>query len=193
LTVCNDGNIRNLVLLKILSIGSKKSIPVDGAQEQHDDGGPASSDIPDIVDFQAAVGSGVEVCACATFVSKSSLALALSNKMCKFLNIPDLKDENSSGSQQFVLGWSDVSAIDFIPPASSRKLYTVAFVCNHPRPNSVSCVSVSSFILRCDTVNSFPSSVLWDTLSAARVECAAATSCTRRSCARSASHLVVVC
>ena len=141
--MCNDGNIRNLALLKILSIGSKKSLPVDGAQEQHDDG--ASSDIPDIVDFQAAVGSGVEVCACATFVSKSSLALALSNKMCKFLNIPDLKDENSSGSQQFVLGWSDVSAIDFIPPASSRKLYTLAFVCNYPRPNSVSRVSVSFF------------------------------------------------
>jgi hypothetical protein len=163
--LCNDGNIRNLALFKILSFGSRKTIPVDGAQ-QPDDGGPSSSETPDIVDFQAGVGSGLQVSACATFAPKSNLALALSNKICKFLSIPELKEENSSGSQRFVLGWSDASAIDFISPPASRKLYMLAYICNHPQPNSVSrpYVAVFAFNICCDRTHSFPSSVLWDTL-----------------------------
>lgn len=163
--MCNDGNIRNLTLQKILSHGNRKTIPVDGAQ-QPDDGGPSSSDTPDIVDFQAGVGSGLQVSACATFAPKSNLALALSNKICKFLNIPELKEENSSGSQRFVLGWSDASAIDFIPPTASRKLYMLAYICNHPQPNSVSrsCAAVFACHFYRDSMLSFPSSVLWDIL-----------------------------
>jgi hypothetical protein len=95
------------------------------------------------------VGSGLQVSACATFAPKSNLALALSNKICKFLNIPELKEENSSGSQRFVLGWSDASAIDFIPSPASRKLYMLAYICNHPQPNSVSrsCLPGCLFLL----------------------------------------------
>lgn len=135
--MCNDGNVRNLTLLKILLFGNKKSISVDGAQQQPDESGHSLSESPDIVDFQAAVGSGLQVSACATFASNGNIALATSNKICKFLNIPVLKEENSSGTQRVVLGWSDDSAITFIPSDASRKLYTLAFVCNHPQPNSV--------------------------------------------------------
>ena len=135
LSVCNDGIIRNLNLHKILSHGSKTSIPVDGAQQQSDDSGTTES--PDIVDYQAGVGSGVHVSASMVFKDNSGLAIALSNHMCKFVKIPEVNEANSSGSQQFVHGWSDISAIDFIPPESSRKLYTLAFICNHPQPNNV--------------------------------------------------------
>jgi hypothetical protein len=143
LTVCNDGIIRNLALHKILSHGSKSSIPVDGAQQQFEDAGASQS--PDIVDFQAGVGSGVHVAASATFKGNDRLAIALSNQTCKFVKIPEISDANSSGTQQFVHGWSDDSAISFIHAAAARKMYTVAFISNHPQPNTVRAAALVFF------------------------------------------------
>jgi len=90
-----------------------------------------------IVFYHAGVGSGVQVCTSSTFANTSQLAIALSNKMCKFLKIPEMPQSSSSVSESFGQGWSHAAAIDFIPPAASRSLYMLAFISNHPRPNSV--------------------------------------------------------
>lgn len=135
LTVCDDGYIRSLDLHKCL--GKLKRIPVDGVNQAEDGGATASDDSLNIVFYQAGVGSGVQVCTSSTFANTSQLAIALSNKMCKFLKIPEMPQSSSSVSESFGQGWSHAAAIDFIPPAASRSLYMLAFISNHPRPNSV--------------------------------------------------------
>jgi hypothetical protein len=134
LSVCDDGSIRVLDLRKCLI--KKKRIPVDGAQQAED--GVSTDDSLNIVFYQAGVGSGIQVCTSSTFTNTSQFAIALSNRMCKFLKVPDIPKSSSSSSQKEVLGWSYAGAIDFIPSAASRSVYVLAFIGNHPRPNSVS-------------------------------------------------------
>ncbi len=133
LSVCDDGIIRVLDLHKCL--GKPKRIPVDGEQQAEDGG--SSDDSLNIVFYQAGVGSGVQVCTSSTFTNTSQLAIALSNRMCKFLKVPDIPKSSASSSQEVGQGWSHAGAIDYIPSAASRSVYVLAFIGNHPRPNSV--------------------------------------------------------
>lgn len=152
LTTCADGIIRNILLQKCLSCG-QKTIQVEGALHQLEDEASAALESPDVVDFQAGVGSGVHITASSVFNDGFHAAIALSNKICKFVRIPIVNEANTSGAQEVFHGSSDVSAVNFIPTDLSRKLYTLAFICNHPKPNSVSisALNLCSSILVSDT------------------------------------------
>jgi hypothetical protein len=128
LTVCHDGCVRSLNLSLCITGKGSQTDYVDGVME---DSGP------EVVEYEARVGVGVQITASAVFTADNNLAIALSNMTVKFIEIPTAT--TASAQQQLGQDLTEVSAIDFVPPGSSHERYVVAFTCRHPQPNNVSC------------------------------------------------------
>jgi hypothetical protein len=172
LTVCHDGCVRSLNLSQCITGKGSQTDYVDGAEE--DTG-------PEVVEYEARVGVGVQITASAVFPADNNLAIALSNMTVKFIEIPTATA--ASAQQQLGQDLTEVSAIDFVPPGSSHERYAVAFTCRHPQPNNVSCAPLSHTTLQfstCDAVCRCLSSAPWGCPSQATQDAAAAIACTRR-------------